>query len=167
MTSEDDVQLVEDGNESFEVSSEVGGDFCTLDMQCEDEPLNEFQLQFYNNALKEHNDVKYKLKDLLGDGAKNVFSGDIFSAYEILGPAPGIENISKPISAFNKKEPKYQREAASKASKASKRTAEVLESEEEDDVPLSKRKVSSDKHKKRDKKQKSKYPCSILKFGKF
>jgi hypothetical protein len=161
MTSEDDVQLIDDQSESFEVSSEVGGALdpvCLLDMECEDEPLNEYQQAYYNNALKEHNDVKYKLKDLLGDGAKSIFSGDIFSAYEILGPTPGIENISKPISAFNKKEPK----PVHSKSKGPKRSAEVFESEEEDDVPLAKRKATTEKHKKKDKKQKCKCYAKVF-----
>jgi hypothetical protein len=92
------------------------------------------------------------LKEFLGEDAKSLFSGDVFSAYEILGPAPGIENISKPITAFNKKEPKY---SSHKSSKSSKRTAEVLESEEEDDLPLSKRKAYSDRQRKKEKKHKS------------
>lgn len=117
----------------------------TLSLECYDEELNEAQKTAYDNALKEHNDIKDKLKEIIGaTGGQSIFSGELFSAYEILGPAPGIENISKPISSFNKKEPKRD-----------KQKKREYESEEEDDIPLSKRKA---KDKKKDKKHK----CRVI-----
>lgn len=61
MTTDDDVQLVDDE----EVSNQ--GDVF-LDLVCFEEELNDAQKEFYNSALKEHNNVKNKLKEILGKG---------------------------------------------------------------------------------------------------
>lgn len=101
--------------------------------------------------------------------AKNLFSGEVFSAYEILGPSPAeIDKISKPITAFNKKEPKKSKSAPvvdpdytdkrERRSETSKKR-EYVESEE-DDVPLAKRVKAKDK--KKDKKIKSEYWCYAI-----
>lgn len=110
---------------------------------------------YFDKAMAEHNDVKSKLKDLLGatDG-KSIFTGELFSAYEICGPAPGIEEISKPITAYNKKQPKRENTVS--------RKRELPESDDDEDlVPLSKRKV---KDKKKEHKFEKKSKCKSSSF---
>lgn len=114
----------------------------TLQLDCFEEELNEFQKAFYEKSLKEHNDIKNRLKELIG-GAQNIFAGEIFSAYEILGPVPGIDEFSRPLSSFNKKAPKRERPR-----KREREVHAVDSDEDEDTVPLSKRKA---KDKKKDK----------------
>lgn len=124
----------------------------TLQLDCFDEELSEEQKAFYEKSLKEHNDIKDRLKEAVG-GAQNIFSGEIFSAYEILGPVPGLDEFSKPITSFNKKEPKRER-----IRKRDREVHAVDSDEDEDTVPLSKRKA---KEKKREKKYKHEKAPSI------
>lgn len=110
----------------------------TLQLDCYEEELSEVQKANYEKAMKEHNDVKTRLKEIIGN-AHNIYSGEIFSAFEILGPAPGLDEFSRPIHSFNKKEPKRSRK------RERERDFEVRavdsEDEDEDSIPLSKRKA--------------------------
>lgn len=117
----------------------------TLQLDCYEEELSEIQREYYEKGLKEHNDVKSRLKDLIGN-AHNIYSGEIFSAYEILGPAPGIEDFSKPISAFNKKEP--ERKRGRKRKEEPEPRAVDSDDDDEESIPLARRKA---KEKKREK----------------
>lgn len=68
--------------------------------------LSPAQKAAYEKAEKEHNDVRNKLKDIVKEaGGKNIFSGEVFTAYQVLGPVPGLEQISKPITSLKKKPP--------------------------------------------------------------
>ncbi|CRL06756.1 CLUMA_CG019459, isoform A [Clunio marinus] len=123
----------------------------TLQLDCWDEELSEFQKAFYEKGVKEHNDIKAKIQEVVG-GAQNIFSGEIFSAYEILGPVPGLDEFSKPISSFNKKEPK--RDRGRKRERESFHAVDDSE-EDEDTVPLSKRKAKEKKREKRSRHEKA------------
>lgn len=119
----------------------------TLQLDCFDEELSEFQKAFYEKSLKEHNDIKNRLKEVIG-GAQNIFSGEIFSAYEVLGIAPGLDEFSKPISSYNKKAPKRGR-------KREREVHAVDSDEDEDTIPLSKRKIKRKKEEKKIKQEKA------------
>ena len=127
----------------------------TLQLDCYEEELSETQKMMYDKALEEHNSVMAKLKEVIGD-AQNIFSGEVFSAYQILGPVPGIEDISKPISSFNKKEPRREKS----------RKRDFVESEEdEENIPLSKRKAKERKKEKKNrsnKKQQTSTKCILI-----
>ena len=127
----------------------------TLQLDCYEEELSETQKMMYDKALEEHNSVMAKLKEVIGD-AQNIFSGEVFSAYQILGPVPGIEDISKPISSFNKKEPRREKS----------RKRDFVESEEdEENIPLSKRKAKERKKEKKNrsnKKQQTITKCILI-----
>ena len=112
----------------------------TLQLDCFDEELSEIQKGYYEKSVKEHNDVKNRLKEIIGN-SHNIYSGEIFSAYEILGPAPGLDEFSKPIHSFNKKQPKK--------SKKREREPRAVDSDDddEDSIPLSKRKAKIKKEK--------------------
>lgn len=121
----------------------------TLQLDCYEEELSEFQREFYEKSLKEHQSVKAKLQELVG-GAQNIFAGEIFSAFEILGPVPGIDEFSKPISSYTKKEPKRGRK------REREREVETIESDEdEDNIPLSKRKAKDRKKERKFKQEKA------------
>ena len=128
----------------------------TLQLDCYEEELSETQKMMYDKALEEHNSVMTKLKEVIND-AQNIFSGEVFSAYQILGPVPGIEDISKPISSFNKKEPRREKS----------RKRDYVESEEdEDNVPLSKRKAKERKKEKKNRSNINKTPASEMYINK-
>lgn len=107
-----------------------------LQLDCFDEELSEVQKGYYEKSLKEHNDVKSRLQEIIGN-AHNIYSGEVFSAYEILGPAPGLDEFSKPIHSFNKKEPKKRGRKREREEEA----RAVDSDEDEDSIPLSKRKA--------------------------
>lgn len=115
----------------------------TLQLDCFDEELSEAQKEFYEKGVQEHTEIKNKLKEVLGD-AQNIFSGQIFSAYELLGQRPEIDEFSKPITSFNKREPRKD--------KRKRDAARAVDSDDEDTVPLSKRR-SRDKIEKRHKER--------------
>lgn len=55
----------------------------TLQLDCYNEELNEFQKACYEKSLKEHNDIKDRLKDFLDiGGAQSIFSGGKFIKYD-------------------------------------------------------------------------------------
>lgn len=81
-------------------------DEITLHLEYWSDELSPAQKAAYEKAEKEHNDVRNKLKDLVKEaGGKNIFSGEVFTAYQVLGPVPGLEQISKPITSLKKKPP--------------------------------------------------------------
>ncbi|XP_055606963.1 uncharacterized protein LOC129754765 [Uranotaenia lowii] len=78
----------------------------TLQLDYWEDELSPAQKAAYERAEKEHNDVRKKLQDIVKEaGGKNIFSGEVFTAYQVLGPVPGLEQISKPITALAKKKP--------------------------------------------------------------
>ncbi|XP_058446535.1 uncharacterized protein LOC131427400 [Malaya genurostris] len=81
-------------------------DEITLRLEYWPDELSPAQKAAYEKAEKEHNDIRNKLKDLVKEaGGKNIFSGEVFTAYQVLGPVPGLEQISKPITSLAKKKP--------------------------------------------------------------
>lgn len=80
-----------------------------------------------------------------------LFIIEIFSAYEILGPVPeGLEGFGKPLSSYNKKEPKREK------SRKREREVHTVDSEEDEDtIPLSKRKAKDKKKEKKIKQEKA------------
>lgn len=132
----------------------------TLQLDCYDEELSEIQKAYYEKGVKEHNDVKNRLREIIGN-AHNIYSGEVFSAYEILGPAPGLDEFSKPIHSFNKKEPKKR---GRKREREEEPRAVDSEDEDEDSIPLSKRKAKIKKERdiiKREKFKKEEKSPSI------
>lgn len=152
MVTATDTEVTETDDDSVIVISAPIDPNQTLQLDCYDEELSEFQKSFYDNAFKEHNDIKNKLKEVVG-GAQNIFSGEIFSAYEILGPVPGLDEFSKPISSFNKKEPKQRGRKRTREIESFPRA--VDSDEDEDTIPLSKRKSKDKRKDKRIKQEKA------------
>uniref|UniRef100_A0A182PR76 C2H2-type domain-containing protein n=1 Tax=Anopheles epiroticus TaxID=199890 RepID=A0A182PR76_9DIPT len=78
----------------------------TLHLECWRDELSPAQTAAYQKAEKEHNEIRNKLKEIVQEtGGKNIFSGQVFTAYQVLGPVPGIETISKPVTALIRKKP--------------------------------------------------------------
>ncbi|XP_035919690.1 uncharacterized protein LOC118517556 [Anopheles stephensi] len=78
----------------------------TLHLECWRDELSPAQKASYEKAEKEHNEIRNKLKDIVQQtGGKNIFSGQVFTAYQVLGPVPGLDLISKPVTALTRKKP--------------------------------------------------------------
>ncbi|XP_058058108.1 uncharacterized protein LOC131209131 [Anopheles bellator] len=78
----------------------------TLNLECWTEELSPAQKAAYERAEKEHNEVRNKLKAIVQEhGGESIFSGEVFTAYQVLGPVPGLEQISEPLSSLAKKKP--------------------------------------------------------------
>uniref|UniRef100_A0A903Y424 Uncharacterized protein n=1 Tax=Anopheles minimus TaxID=112268 RepID=A0A903Y424_9DIPT len=78
----------------------------TLHLECWRDELSAAQKAAYEKAEKEHNEIRNKLKDIVAEtGGKNIFSGQVFTAYQVLGPVPGLDQISKPVTALTRKKP--------------------------------------------------------------
>uniref|UniRef100_A0A182NQZ6 C2H2-type domain-containing protein n=1 Tax=Anopheles dirus TaxID=7168 RepID=A0A182NQZ6_9DIPT len=76
----------------------------TLHLECWREELSSAQKSAYEKAEKEHNEIRSKLKEIVQDtGGKNIYSGQVFTAYQVLGPVPGLEQISQPLSSLTKR----------------------------------------------------------------
>lgn len=75
----------------------------TLKLDYSAEELSPAQLAAFENAEREHNDIKNKLKDLVSaSGAESVYLGDVFSAYQVSGSVAGIDSIAKPVAMVRK-----------------------------------------------------------------
>uniref|UniRef100_A0A182RG03 C2H2-type domain-containing protein n=1 Tax=Anopheles funestus TaxID=62324 RepID=A0A182RG03_ANOFN len=78
----------------------------TLYLECWRDELSAAQKAAYEKAEKEHNEIRNKLKEIVDEtGGKNIFSGQVFTAYQVLGPVPGLDQISKPVTALTRKKP--------------------------------------------------------------
>ncbi|XP_052865356.1 uncharacterized protein LOC128271763 [Anopheles cruzii] len=78
----------------------------TLNLECWVEELSPAQKAAYERAEKEHNEVRNRLKAIVQEhGGENIFSGELFTAYQVLGPVPGLEQISEPLSSLAKRKP--------------------------------------------------------------
>uniref|UniRef100_A0A182QIB5 C2H2-type domain-containing protein n=1 Tax=Anopheles farauti TaxID=69004 RepID=A0A182QIB5_9DIPT len=76
----------------------------TLHLECWREGLSPAQKAAYDKAEKEHNEIRNKLKAVVQEtGGKNIYAGQVFTAYQVLGPVPGLEQISQPLSALSKR----------------------------------------------------------------
>ncbi|EGK97658.1 AGAP001141-PB [Anopheles gambiae str. PEST] len=76
----------------------------TLHLECWRDELSPAQTAAYEKAEKEHHEVRNKLKEIVQEtGGKNIFAGQVFTAYQVLGPVPGLEQISKPVTALSRK----------------------------------------------------------------
>lgn len=124
----------------------------TLKLQYWTEELSPAQLAAYEQAEKEHNDIKAKLNEVVvASGAENVYLGEVFGAYQVSGVVAGLENIAKPVAAVRKENKARQmaeekriradreREAARKRDNA--KLIEVIDDDDDDEevLPLSKR----------------------------
>lgn len=75
----------------------------TLKLDYSADELNPAQLAAFEQAEREHNQIKSKLKDLVvSSGAESVFLGEVFSAYQVAGSVTGIDSIAKPVAVVRK-----------------------------------------------------------------
>lgn len=124
----------------------------TLKLQHWVEDLSPAQLAAFEQAEKEHNDIKAKLNEVVAaSGAENVYLGEVFGAYQVAGVVAGLENIAKPVATVRKENKARQlaeekriradrdREAARKRDNA--KLIEVIDDDDDDEeyLPLSKR----------------------------
>lgn len=123
----------------------------TLKLQCWTEELSPAQLAAFEQAEKEHNDIKAKLNEVVvSTGAENVYLGEVFGAYQVSGVVAGLENISKPVAVVRKENKARQlaeekriradreREATRKRDNA--KLIEVIDDDDDEEyLPLSKR----------------------------
>lgn len=124
----------------------------TLKLQCWNEELSPAQLAEYENAEKEHNDIKAKLNEVMAaSGAENVYLGEIFGAYQVAGAVTGLETISKPVAVVRKenkarqlaeeKRIRAEREREATRKRDNAKLIEVIDDDDDDEeyLPLSKR----------------------------
>lgn len=72
----------------------------TLQMECWSEELSPAQLAAFESVENEYNSVRNKLNDVVKkSGSENIFSGELFSAYQVSGD---LEKIGKPLSEYKK-----------------------------------------------------------------
>ncbi|XP_055539960.1 uncharacterized protein LOC129726840 [Wyeomyia smithii] len=114
-------------------------DEITLRLEYWSDELSPAQKAAYEKAEKEHNDVRNKLKDIVKEaGGKNIFAGEVFTAYQVLGPVPGLEQISKPITSLPKKKiplpatPSSSKRSASPVAHPSKRKSRISDYKSEE-----------------------------------
>lgn len=105
----------------------------TLQMECWSEELSPAQLAAFESVEKEYNSVRNKLNDVVKkSGSENIFSGELFSAYQVSGD---LEKIGKPLSEFKKslKDDKAKAAAAQAAAQAatSTRSSRAIAKEKE------------------------------------
>ena len=145
-------------------------DNMTLLLETWPDELSPVQLAAYEKAEKEHNDVRLKLNEIItASGGENIFSGDIFSAYQLTGISPALETISKPLTALSKQKQNYERAkprytyAASKTRHSVSDKSIVIDDDEDedDDLPLAKRTKKHDLKRGKDVK-KSKSSSNLL-----
>jgi hypothetical protein len=64
----------------------------SLRLECWPDELSEAQKAAYEKAEKEHLEIKNKLSEIVREcGGKNIYAGSVFTAYQLIGPAPGLE----------------------------------------------------------------------------
>lgn len=128
----------------------------TLQLDCWPDELSPAQLAAYEQAEKEHNDIKSKLSEAVSaSGGENLYLGEIFSAYEVSGPIAGLDKIAKSVSTVRKEnrakqqleEKRYRVERDREASRKreSSRLIEIDDEDEEEYLPLSKRAAANKK----------------------
>lgn len=124
----------------------------TLQLDCWPDELSPAQLAAFEQAEKEHNDIRSKLNDVVAaSGAENLFLGEIFSAYQVSGIADGLEEIAKPVATVRKenrarqlleeKKVRAEREREATRKRENAKLIEVIDDDDDDDeyLPLSKR----------------------------
>lgn len=123
----------------------------TLELDCWSDELSPAQLKAFEVAESEHLSIRNKLSDIVStSGGENVFLGEVFSAYHVPGPAPGLENIAKPVAAVRKEnrarvaaEEKLRRAAEAATRKREQEEEQQQQQQQEDDddeyMPLQKR----------------------------
>ncbi|KAI8428294.1 hypothetical protein MSG28_002500 [Choristoneura fumiferana] len=73
-----------------------GPDVPTLELECWEEELSEYQLQAYKNADDEYKNIQAKLDDMVKDtGGQIVYNGDQFTAYQLLGKQPVLKDLER------------------------------------------------------------------------
>lgn len=150
--------------------------YMTLELECWPEELSPAQLAAFEKAESEHFSIRSKLNEIVNSsGGENLFLGEIFSAYQVAGNAPGIETIAKPVAAVRKetkalkaaeeKKIKAERDAARKREVKAAIAETAYSDDEEEYIPLSKRvkAKANEKKKEVDKKPsiRGKPPSSI------
>lgn len=102
----------------------------TLQMECWSEELSPAQLAAFESVENEYNSVRNKLNDVVKkSGSENIFSGELFSAYQVSGD---LEKIGKPLAEFKKslKDDKAKAQAAAAAA-TSTRSSRAIAKEKE------------------------------------
>ncbi|GAB0096065.1 THAP-type zinc finger [Sergentomyia squamirostris] len=137
--------------------------FMTLDMECWQDELSPVQLASYEKAEKEHNEIRQKLSEIT-DSGQNIFSGNVFQAYQLTGVVTGLEDKTSAISKIRNEGKKLRASAQMSYSKGGRYAApdDKIEIPDDDDndrrddddddedyMPLAKRR-SLMKEKKRD-----------------
>uniref|UniRef100_A0A336MPN1 CSON005057 protein n=1 Tax=Culicoides sonorensis TaxID=179676 RepID=A0A336MPN1_CULSO len=121
----------------------------TLAMECEVEDLTPEQKAAYDKAIAEHSEMRDKLNDIvIMNGGEKIYSGNVFTAYQIVGASPDMDlQFAKELAALAAVPPKP------KLPKGFKKRAETPPEEEEDDeyIPLSKRIKQKNKEKEKSK----------------
>lgn len=130
----------------------------TLQLECWQDELSPAQLQAFEKAEQEHRNIRDKLNEIVNiSGGENLFLGEIFSAYHVVGSAPGIETIAKPVATVRKEnrakqlaeEKKIRAEREAKRREASKTVQVIEDDDDEDYIPLSKRSKAAKMDKKK------------------
>lgn len=147
----------------------------TLQLDCWADELSPAQLAAFEQAEKEHNDIRNKLNEVvMGGGAENMYLGEIFSAYQISGTVPELDKIAKSVASVRKEnrarqlveEKRIRNEKEREATrKRDNSRVEVIEDDDDDDdeyLPLSKR--MANKHRAAQGKQKES-PKSPVRSG--
>lgn len=139
-------------------------DYMTLQLECWPDDLSPAQLAAFEKAENEHLTIRSKLNEIVSSsGGENLFLGEIFSAYQVAGSAPGLETISKPVATVRKeakakqlaeeKRVRADREAHRK--KELKNQIEIIDDDEDEDyIPLSKRTKNYKTEKKKEPERK-------------
>lgn len=102
----------------------------TLQMECWSEELSPAQLAEFESVENEYNSVRNKLNDVVKkSGSENIFSGELFSAYQVSGD---LEKIGKPLAEYKKslKDDKAKAQAAVAAA-TSTRSSRAIAKEKE------------------------------------
>lgn len=103
----------------------------TLQMECWSEELSPAQLAAFESVENEYNSVRNKLNDVVKkSGSENIFSGELFSAYQVSGD---LEKIGKPLAEYKKilKDDKAKAQAQLVAATTSTRSSRAIAKEKE------------------------------------
>lgn len=103
----------------------------TLQMECWSEELSPAQLAAFESVENEYNSVRNKLNDVVKkSGSENIFSGELFSAYQVSGD---LEKIGKPLAEYKKilKDDKAKAQAQAVAATTSTRSSRAIAKEKE------------------------------------
>lgn len=73
-----------------------GPDIPTLELECWEEELSEYQLKAYKVADEEYKSIQNKLDEIVKEtGGEIVYNGDQFTAYQLLGKQPVLKDLER------------------------------------------------------------------------